>query len=56
MLSLYRSSSTSVQRALEDLEAILTVLSPHVYSIIIAGDLNVDLLSGDSYSVAYNNL
>ena len=56
MLSLYRSPSTSVQRALEDLEAILTALSPHVCSIIIAGDLNVDLLSDDGHSTAYTNL
>ena len=41
MLFLYRSLSTT---ALDDLEVILMALSSHVHSVVIAGDLNVDLL------------
>ena len=52
-MSLYRSPSTCIRTALDDLEAILMTLSPHVHSVVIAGDLNVDLLSHDSYSAAY---
>ena len=50
MLFLYRSLSTT---ALDDLEVILMALSSHVHSVVIAGDLNVDLLFHTGYSAAY---
>ena len=34
----------------------MTVLSPSVHSVVIAGDLNVDLLSGNGHSTACTNL
>ena len=56
VLSVYRSPSTCKRAALADLEAIFTILSSTVNSFIMAGDLNINLLSDDSYSTAYLNL
>ena len=48
--------STCKKTALTDLETIFTILSSTVNSFIVAGDLNIDLFSNDSYTSTYFNL
>ena len=49
---MYRSPSTDFQTGLVELQRVISELLLYCQWIIIAGDLNVDLLTSNSISVA----
>ena len=55
VISVYRSPSTDFQTGLAELQRVISELLLYCQWIIIAGDLNVDLLTSNSISVAYTD-
>ena len=56
VVSIYRSPSTDVSQCIKDLHDLLSQLFVHCKYVMLAGDLNVDLLRSSSPQQHYNNL
>ena len=56
IVSMYRSPSVSIQSAVNNLHLVLLGLLPHVNSFIIAGDVNINLLTTSCDKENYTNL
>jgi len=56
VVSVYRSPSTNVKTAMDELQLIVTELTLQADHLIIAGDFNIDLLATSSVKVSYSNL
>ena len=54
IVSVYRSPSTDAHAGLAELQHIVTELSLYSHHIIIAGDLNIDILSSSTIATAYS--
>jgi len=51
--SVYRPPSVNIKQSIEDLSVLLTQLSPHSQYIVLAGDLNIDLLQQSNHHTNY---
>ena len=56
VISVYRSPSTSLKAAINELSAVLLQLSTSVQDFVFAGDFNINLLDGSNTQSEYMNL